>query len=56
MPIRIDEMSASVPAEHQDGQTTQAASESPPGPAAQQDELRRRLYKLEQRKMRVKAN
>lgn len=56
MPIRIDEMSASVQPEQPQAQAPQAQGEPPPGALAQRDELRRSLCKLEQRKLRVKAD
>lgn len=57
MPIQIDEVTANVPAE-QAGQAVAAPGQgdNPPGPAAQMDELRRRLRKLEQRRARVRAD
>ncbi len=57
MPIRIDEVAATVPAEQQaQGGEVQAQGEAAPGPAAQMDEMRRRLRKLEQRRARVRAD
>jgi hypothetical protein len=56
MPIRIDEVTATVPAEPGAPQAPEPAPEGAAGPAAQQDELRRKLRKLDQRMARLKAD
>ncbi|MFN8468440.1 MAG: hypothetical protein U0X20_22975 [Caldilineaceae bacterium] len=56
MPIRIDEMTANVPAQQTAPPAAEPATDVPAGSAAQQDELRRKLRKLEQRSARLKAD